>query len=183
MKKDNQNEKPKLILRKKYLDEMEAENLSIEEFLDKRMREHQRAEKMLFEQQVNNATPLKFVKDISINHNLENLGYERRFFTREDAEFLNQLIKKWEDENSIWELIESSPEDKEDLIQTLIQTGVCYEFKNLGVTLYTTWRFDESVYSDSSSILYGNISYYYNHFSKEFKEINEEELFDIEFSA
>ena len=131
MKKDNQNEKPKLVLRKKYLEEMESKNLSIEEFLDMKRREDARAEKILFEQQVKNARPLEYIKSISLNNNVANLGYERRFFTREDAEFLNHLIKKWEDENSIWEPIESSTEDMENLTQTLVETGICYEFKNL----------------------------------------------------
>ncbi len=183
MKKDNQNEKPKLVLRKKYLEEMEAENLSIEEFLDMKRLENAREEEIIFEQQVKNARPLEHIKTISLNNNVANLGYERRFFTREDAEFLNQLIKKWEDENSIWEPIESSPEDMENLTQTLAETGICYEFKNLGVTIYTTWLFDHSIFTDSSSITYAHISYFYNHFSKEFREINDEELFEIEFSV
>lgn len=184
MAKDNQNQKPKLRLKKKYREEMEAENLSVVEYLEKIRREKEELEKQAVEDFLKNNPELPRASEfIKLNNNIKNLGFKRRFFTREDAEFLTLQLDKLSEEE-IWESEPLSEEEKEDLIQALIQTGVCYDFENLGVTIYATWRFWQTNFdNNTSSIDYGYIAYYYNRFSKEFREINKEDSFEIEFSV
>lgn len=71
-----------------------------------------------------------------IQNNIENLGYKKEFFNREDAEFFVQA------EN----VINSYPKDflTEDDILEVFHTGVKYSFTNIGLKVYAAWMFYES---------------------------------------
>ncbi|MBE8720669.1 hypothetical protein [Sphingobacterium pedocola] len=175
------NEDPKLRLKKKYLDQMEAENLSIEEFFEKRHREKEESKRIaIAEYLLNNPIPPALTETIDIPKNRENLGFEKRFFNRSDAEFLFQQIADWEEEHSLLE-IEPHPEDeKESILQTYEETGIIYHFKNIGITVYSVWLFYQTNYSDESTLLnYGNSCYLYNHFNNEFRDIEKEDFHNI----
>lgn len=70
-----------------------------------------------------------------INDNVNNLGYKKEFFSREDAEF---FIKA---EN----IINSYPEGylKEEDILRVHCTGVKHSFFNIGLTIYSAWMFSQ----------------------------------------
>lgn len=72
----------------------------------------------------------------SIHNNIENLGYKKEFFNREDAEFFIQA------EN----VINSYPNGflTEDDILEVFNTGVKYSFSNIGLKVYSAWSFYES---------------------------------------
>ncbi|MBD1432718.1 hypothetical protein H8B06_07780 [Sphingobacterium sp. DN00404] len=177
-----ENQKPKLRLKKKYREEMESKNLTVMEYLEKRRQEKKESERRAVEEFLkNNPKPPRVTEFIALNNNAKNLGFKRRFFTAEDAEFLTLKLDRLCEED-IWEFEPLSQDRREELLQALIQTGVCYDFKNLGVTIYATWGFEQTnCDNDTSYIDYGYCSYYYNHFTKEFREVNEEESFEIEF--
>lgn len=185
MGNEHQNKKPGLVLRKKCLEEMEALGLNINEYISLKRLEMQKrwTSEMEHELKKNPHLP-KQTGHIALNDNVDNLGFERRFMTREDAEFLLQQIQKWEDENSIWEALEQTAEDRERWIQTLALTGVRYDMKNIGVTLFFTWAFGQTNFDNGpSNIEYSPLEYYYNHYSKDFREINDEDYFEIDFSV
>ena len=185
MNNESQDPKSGLILREKYRKEMEALNLSLEEYLQRRKEAEEELLRLKTEKYLQeNPTPTTCTKWASLNSNVENVGFERHFFTREDAEFVVQQQDKWEEENSIWEPTQQSEEEKENLIQTLTLAGVRYDFKNIDVSIFATWRFDQVLDSNGGRHMeYGYIFYYYNHFSKEFREINSEDYFEIDFSV
>lgn len=178
MQNQNENNRPKLVLKKKYRKEMEADGLTMGEFLEKKKREREERKKTRIENCPDDEW--RSVTDIiTLSKNAQNLGFEKRFFTLEDAEFLIQQIEGMEDD--LWEPIPMTAEELDNEIQTLLHTGVRYDFRNLGVTIYITWQFWQANLDNGDSVIeYVYLGYYYNHFNGEFRGINEEEVFDVE---
>lgn len=73
---------------------------------------------------------------IDIQDNIENLGYKKEFFTREDAEFFVQAANLLNSPNK--ELF-----DESDVLRVL-HTGVKYSFTKIGIRIYSTWHFYQS---------------------------------------
>lgn len=178
MKNENRNGKPILKLRKQYRKEMEDSNLTLDEYL--LMKKREKADKVNLDHVNGAAIHLDLKDTVELNKNVQNLGFERRFFTLTDAEFVVEQIEKWENENSVWEPIEMSEEERESTRQDFMRSGVCYDFKNLGVSVYSTWGFTQHSFNQGAShINYNPSSFYYNHLSKEFREIDDEDYFEI----
>lgn len=116
-------------------------------------------------------------------NNFDNLGYSKHFLTKDDAEFVYDRIEQWEDENSYIENLIDRLDSKEDDINTLKMTGVKYCFKNIDITIYSTFNFVQSDGNDhSSSLEYGHELYLYNHRTDLFTEILKDDYTEIFFS-
>lgn len=178
MHNQEENNGSKFVLKKKYREEMEAEGLTMEEFLEKKQREREEQEMKRLENYPESEMR-KVIETLTLPNNAQNLGFEKNFFTLEDAEFLIQQVAGLDDE--FWEPTPMPAEERANEIQTFLHTGVRYDLRNLGVTIYTTWQFlQTNLDNGSSGIEYLYLGYYYNHFTGEFREINDEEGFDIE---
>lgn len=179
-----ENRKPKLRLKKEIQDKLEAENITLEEFFEQKEKEkNDRFTQELQDYSLKYPEPPQIVAEIELTENIQNLGYKRQFFNRDDANFLVKEIENWENENSYMEIEPFTGDQKEKMIQTYITTGIRYDFKNIGITLYYAPIFYQNNYDNGRSLLnYGTSLYKYDHFKKEFSIADNDDFHDITFS-
>ncbi|MCD0480412.1 hypothetical protein LPB90_18390 [Chryseobacterium sp. LC2016-29] len=119
---------------------------------------------------------------IPIGRNIDALGYKRSIFTREDAEIVHK--GKWllleEDDKKLKMLSKQTEEEKENDINTLLLTGVKYEFTNSDFILYSVFDFEEDTNDSNDPILnIGNILYGYNKNTELFEDFSTFDYFPI----
>lgn len=92
-------------------------------------------------------TNKEYFKDIPLAENIANLGYDKQFFSNDDAKFIYKAV------NFLHGFDDNKPEEMENEIQRLLLTGVKYSFKNIGLNIYTTFYFSESRNDNQNPIL------------------------------
>lgn len=100
-------------------------------------------------------------ENIDISDNIERLGYQKSFFTREDAVFCFEADKLLSDIPN-FPLIELPEKEKE--IERYINTGVKYSFVKIGISIYVTWYFYESkeIKTGKSDLNFGRVTIMHN---------------------
>jgi hypothetical protein len=179
-----ENQKPKFRLKKEIQEKLEAENITIEEFFQQQEQEkNDKFKQELLEYRMKYPVPPQIINEIELPNNTQNLGYERQFFNRVDAEFLVIEIENWENENSYMEIEPFADDQKEKMIQTYIATGIRYDFKNIGISLYYAPIFYQNNYDNGRALLnYGTSFYKYDHFKNEFSIVDNDDFHEISFS-
>lgn len=69
----------------------------------------------------------------NIQDNIENLGYERSFFSKEDVVFYVKAQNLLSDGFLM--------ESEDEYMNCFIHTGVKYSFSKIGIVIYSTWGF------------------------------------------
>lgn len=102
-----------------------------------------------------NSKPYESI-NTDIHNNIENLGYQKEFFNRSDAEFFIQAENVLNDTPA--ELL-----DENDVLRVL-STGVKYSFLNIGLKVYSSWMFYESKENETNKLHlnFGNINILYD---------------------
>lgn len=86
-------------------------------------------------------------EDIPLAENIEKLGFEKIFFSKQDAQFIHNAV------NFMNGGVNDSSEFTAQNIQRLYLTGVKYSFKRIGLNIYTTFDFAESRNDNNNPIL------------------------------
>lgn len=173
---ENYEKKPLLKLRREHQELADELEMTAEEYFDYRQ-EIDNAELQRKLSELPLVRP-ELINSINLIDNMENLGYSKDFLSRADADFLFDKVKQWENENSY---VEAAEVDdiiyRDELVRTYMATGVKYGFKNVGITIYNVFAFDQSTYSNQTSCLeYIHRMYCYNQRNGEFDDIKRHDL-------
>lgn len=179
---DDEDENESFLKLRKHHQELADElGMTAEEYLDYRQKIDS-----IEEERIRNETPMihtKVIRSINLIDNIEDYGYSKQFLSRDDAEFLFDKIKQWDDDTSYMIGIdEEETIDRDEIVSTYVATGVKYDFKNYDISIYCVFSFDKYIYADCDPCLnYFHQMYLYNHRTKEFVDIKEHDYTKLAF--